>query len=129
MTVTETDVSPHSFVRGPQEKLQATPIGAAAMSGLPAPTLAPGASAWISAGVIRAQGSLGSCAAASPAATTDSPVRILSRVFMLPPSGSIDDEQLRADVGVGAVGLGVVGHLIAHAGAQGEDAAIGQLGV
>src|SRR5258706_9832117 len=42
---------------------------------------------------------------------------------------SIDDEQLRTDVGVRAVGFLVIGDLVAHARAQRELAAVLQLGV
>ncbi|MNF60334.1 hypothetical protein D3C84_419500 [compost metagenome] len=43
--------------------------------------------------------------------------------------GSVDDKEAGALLGVRAMGLGVVRHLIAHARRQGEDAAILQLGV
>src|SRR5262249_53608099 len=42
---------------------------------------------------------------------------------------SVDDEELRADIRVRAMGFGVVGDLVAHARAQDEGAAVAQLRV
>src|SRR5262249_17248110 len=44
------------------------------------------------------------------------------------PPSSVDDEQLGALLGLRAVRLAAVGHLIAQAGSEDEDPAIGKLG-
>src|SRR4051812_7951171 len=68
----------------------------------------------------RIQRCLGSCTRTSrPQSSSRGP---------LPPA-LVDDEELRAGARRGAMRLGAVGDLVAHAGAQRERAAVGELGV